>query len=152
MTETPSDDNERLCYTLFAREGTAAELVSWFHVSGLEFEEHTGERGQHYAALNGRLRLHLRTRNKPGDPFSKTVLGLYSYFHPGGTKLADRSEVKRNALIRLSEADMSIGIVIAPPSDDCEQRVFALAERLDALVFDGTSLLTPRKEVLLEGR
>lgn len=97
------------------------------------------------------VRLHRTPFREPGDKLSKLILGLVNWLnhvaviHPAGTKaavdhiLATQATIGFTALPDFSEDSGHF---------DC---VFALAEELDALVWNGSALLNADGEIVIDG-
>jgi len=77
------------------------------------------------------------------DRFSKIVLGMSTFF---GNLASDELQS------RLASTELFIGVVIDPSIDDnTELMMMNTAEHLDALIFNGESLLDSRGDVLATG-
>lgn len=95
---------------------------------------HIGDRTILFTALR---------RERPMDRFSKIVLGMSTFF---GNLASDELQS------RLASTELFIGVVIDPSIDDnTELMMMNTAEHLDALIFNGESLLDSRGDVLATG-
>ena len=88
-------------------------------------------------------------RTEPGDKFSRLVLSMDNFFRTVRVRAASNHQY---AMSRIQHAELMIGVVAKPDFRDDDPRqeaLHAIAETLDAVIFDGTSLLTPRGERIL---
>jgi hypothetical protein len=85
---------------------------------------------------------------RPADRFSKIMLSMHTYFDPGRGKASNHQE---EILEKIANVQMFIGIVGEPElTDECCERIFAVAEKLRAMVFTGNALLHWDGSALIE--
>ncbi len=90
------------------------------------------------------------TREKPGDKFSKTILGMHNYFNRVETPLKER---KRKLLQKIGNAKWLIGVVIDSSSGSdgniFYDLIFNIATAIDAMIFTGDSIVDCHGKLLL---
>jgi len=79
-------------------------------------------------------------RIKPGDRFSKLVLGMHNFFNMIDTKNEDEKKIVLKAI---ENTEMFIGIIADPEFIDEEGHfayLFTVARKLNALIFTGEAM------------
>jgi hypothetical protein len=79
-------------------------------------------------------------RDKPGDQFSRLVLGMHNFFRRIDTQGKEQKEL---VLAKIANSEMFIGVVAEPEFSDLEGHftcLFALARKLNALIFTGQAM------------
>lgn len=108
---------------------------------------------EEWTTIRIRSGLHVLTftslvRIRPGDRFSKLVLGMYSFFRQIDTFSV---QAKQTVLDTISQANMLIGVVVEPGwSDREEDYVFEIAKCVDGMVFTGHAMLDSHGSILLD--
>jgi hypothetical protein len=87
---------------------------------------------------------------RPGDHFSKLILGMHNFF----TRIETRwSEEKRKVLSTISRANMLIGVTADPAfaeEDGHYDCIFEIAKRIDGVIFTGSAMLNAQGKKLLD--
>lgn len=97
-------------------------------------------------AAGDALTLTSMIRKEAGDKFSRLVLSMDDFFRTVRIRAASNHQF---AMSRIQHAELMLSVVAKPDfraDDPREEVVRAVAETLDAVIFDGTSILTPRGE------
>lgn len=90
---------------------------------------------------SGTMVLTSLVRQVPGDKFSTLVLSMYNFFRTIDT---DAERNKKYVLGRIENVAMMIGVVAEPEFSDTDARLdclWSLAEQVDAVIFNGDSML-----------
>lgn len=107
---------------------------------GLEGSEEAWERVT-LRFPSGTMVLTSLVRQVPGDKFSKLVLSMHNFFR---TVKTDAECNKNYVLARIENVEMMIGVVAEPELSDTDARLdclWRLAEQIDAVIFNGDSML-----------
>lgn len=90
---------------------------------------------------SGTMVLTSLVRQVPGDKFSKLVLSMHNFFRTVDT---DAERNKRYVMRRVENVEMIIGVVAEPEFSETDARLdcmWKIAEQVDAIVFNGDSML-----------
>ncbi|MFQ5473023.1 MAG: hypothetical protein ACE5FA_09090 [Dehalococcoidia bacterium] len=101
----------------------------------------------------GTLTLTAVERERPGDRFSKMILGLHNTFR----QVITEDPKKDGVLAAISTVKVAIGVVVESgilPDEDLEACILGVARATRGVVFDGGSLLDGHGSLILgpEGR
>lgn len=97
------------------------------------------------------LTLNRQVRRKPGDSFSKMVLGMCNYFRQVKTSA---KAIKKDVLDRVTNMALAIGVVAEPAfveearHYDC---IFGIADALNAIIWTGSGVINAEGKMLLDG-
>lgn len=97
------------------------------------------------------LTLNRQVRVKPGDSFSKMVLGMVNYFDQVKTSA---KATKKDVIDRVTNMALAIGVVAEPVfveearHYDC---IFGIAAALNAIVWTGSGVINSEGNMLLDG-
>jgi hypothetical protein len=97
------------------------------------------------------LTLNRQVRSKPGDSFSKLVLGMHTYFD--GVKTSATS-IKKDILDRVLNLALAIGVVAEPVFVDEDRHydcIFGIAADMNAIVWTGSGVIDAKGRMLLDG-
>lgn len=98
----------------------------------------------------GTVRVSRLPRRTPGDRPAKIVMGLVNWLERTGTRHPTATPV---AVARLFKTTSILGLTGTPELSEAAgdfDFVFALAELADALIWNGSALLTPEGDVLID--
>ncbi len=96
------------------------------------------------------LTLNRQIRRKPGDAFSKMVLGMHTYFD--GVKTSAKA-IKKDVLDRVLNMALAIGVVAEPAfvedarHYDC---IFGIAADMNAIIWTGSGVINAEGKMLLD--
>lgn len=97
------------------------------------------------------LTLNRQVRRKPGDAFSKMVLGMHTYFD--GVKTSAKS-IKKDILDRVLNIALAIGVVAEPAFVDEDRHydcIFGIAADMNAIIWTGSGVINADGKMLLDG-
>jgi hypothetical protein len=97
------------------------------------------------------LTLNRQVRRKPGDAFSKMVLGMHTYFD--GVKTSAKS-IKKDILDRVLNMALAIGVVAEPVFVDEDRHydcIFGIAAAMKAVIWTGSGVINAEGKMLLDG-
>jgi hypothetical protein len=97
------------------------------------------------------LTLNRQVRVKPGDSFSKMVLGMLNYFDHVKTSA---KAIKKDVLNRVTNMALAIGVVAEPvfvEEDRHYDCIFGIAAALNAIVWTGSGVINAEGKMLLDG-
>lgn len=97
------------------------------------------------------MTLNRKVRLKPGDSFSKMVLGLHNYFRQVNTSA---EAIKREVLDRVSGMELAIGVVAEPEFVEEAGHfdyIFGIAAAVDGIIWNGEGVLNADGQLLLDG-
>ena len=100
--------------------------------------------------LAASLTLNRQVRIKPGDSFSRMVLGMLNYLDHVKTS----AKTKKDVIHRVENVALAIGVVAEPVfveearHYDC---VFAIAAALNAIIWTGSGVINAEGKMLLDG-
>jgi hypothetical protein len=89
----------------------------------------------------GKITFNSAQQEKPGDEFSRMILGAHNYFRTIKTK---NIKQQKRILDLLDECEMAIGVVADPDFTGTDKRldlVFAIAGYLNAMMFNGSGMI-----------
>jgi hypothetical protein len=95
------------------------------------------------------LRFMASVRERPGDEFSKMILGMYNYFSNVDTNASNN---KGYILKNIGETKLAIGVVGDPQFSeedghfDC---ILAVAEKIEGIIFNGEAMLDFKGDMIL---
>lgn len=98
------------------------------------------------------LTFNRRIRQHPGDPFSKMVLGMHTFFNRVQTSAEG---IKKDVLHRVANMALAVGVVGEPGfveaagHYDC---IFGVAGALGAVIWTGNGVISADGTLLLDGR
>lgn len=95
------------------------------------------------------LRFKKSVRERPGDKFSKMILGMHNYFRNVDTKASNNKE---HILQNVGETKLAIGVVADPEFSEEDGHfdfIFAVAEKIDGMIFNGEAMLDPKGDMIL---
>jgi hypothetical protein len=95
------------------------------------------------------LRFKTSVRERPGDKFSKMILGMYNYFRSVDT---NASSNKDYILQNVGETKLAIGVVGDPQfseEDGHFDYIFAVAEKVGGIIFNGEAILDAKGDMIL---
>jgi hypothetical protein len=103
-------------------------------------------------SVSSSLRLTTMRRVRPGDEFSKLVLGLHNHFR----KAAEREgQAGRLALNRVAGLQLAVGVVAEPAIDHeewMERVILSTAQAMEGLIFNGHALLASDGTLVLDSQ
>jgi hypothetical protein len=97
------------------------------------------------------LTLNRQIRVKPGDSFSRMVLGMLNYFNHVKTSA---NAIKKDVIDRVENVALAVGVVAEPVfveesrHYDC---IFAIAAALNAIIWTGSGVINAEGKMLLDG-
>lgn len=97
------------------------------------------------------LTLNRQVRVKPGDSFSKLVLGMHNYFSQVKTSA---KAIKKDVLERVANLALAIGVVAEPAFVDEARHydcIFGIADALNAIIWTGCGVINAEGKLLLDG-
>jgi hypothetical protein len=99
---------------------------------------------------NSELRFNKLVQERPGDKFSKMILGMHNYFRKIDTiALGNKDYV----LECIGNANLAIGVAADPKFSEEDEHfdiIFAVAEALRGVVFNGSGMLNTQGKMLLD--
>jgi len=97
---------------------------------------------------DGSLVLNSMQRREPGDEFSRLILGTHNFFRT----LETDSPQKKKILDFLLSCQWAVGAVAEPEFNTEDERldiIFAVAELLDGMIFNGSEMITSEGQPIL---
>jgi hypothetical protein len=139
----PSD--EPLQVVTFLRD--LIEDGAVIHVTGKESDWSKIEVRSSAASLT----LNRLIRQRPGDPFSKMVLGMHNYVDQVKTSARP---VKKDVLDRVANMGLAIGVVAEPEFVEDARHldcIFGITAALNAIIWTGDGFINSEGKMLLDG-
>jgi hypothetical protein len=100
--------------------------------------------------LEGNLKISIKRRKRPGDEFSKMILGTWAFFEDIETRYR---QLQEDLLKSISSGTFAIGIVATPEFTETDERldfIFEIAENFDGLIFNGFEMLDKKGRTVLD--
>jgi hypothetical protein len=97
------------------------------------------------------LRFTKSVRERPGDKFSKMILGMHNYFRNVDTR-ADSN--KEHILQKVGETKLAVGVVGQPEfseEDGHFDYIFSVTKKIDGMIFNGEGMLDYKGDMILYG-
>ncbi len=89
-------------------------------------------------------------QQKPGDEFSRLILGTHNYFRMIGTQ---NKRLQNQLLHTIAATNMVIGVKAIPDFDESVGHfdlIFAIAETLDGMIFNGNGMIDYEGKMILD--
>jgi hypothetical protein len=102
------------------------------------------------STTEGKIIFNSRQRKRPGDDFSRMILGAHNYFRNIKTR---KVKQRQRILDLLGGCEMAIGVVADPEFTETDSRldlVFAIVRRLDAMIFNGSGMIDKDGAMILD--
>jgi len=102
-------------------------------------------------SAKGELVFNSLIRIKPGDKFSRLVLGMRNFIRTRG---GPDTAIKQQLATRISEAQWMVGVVGTPEfldEDGHLDLILGISRKLDSVIFNGSAILDSNGEILLQG-